>query len=104
VLTSELDHPDHVLHGLDQRDRERPLINREVPRPTSVVPLGVAWKHKAAREPAPKSMEIARPREVRGTSAAGHERHATSSTFSVLTAVDVSSGLDLVVKPLLNER
>jgi hypothetical protein len=49
-------------------------------------------------------MEIARPREVRGTSAAGHERHATSSTFSVLTAVDVSSGLDLVVKPLLNER
>ena len=81
VLTSELDHPDHVLDGLDLRDRERPLINREVPRPTSVVPLGVAWKHKAAREPAPKSMEIARPREVRGTSAAGHERHATSSSF-----------------------
>jgi hypothetical protein len=26
-------------------------------------------------------MEIARPREIRGTSAAGHERHATSLTF-----------------------
>jgi hypothetical protein len=86
VFTRELDDLDDVLDGLDQCDRERPLINREVPRPTSVVPLGVAWKHEAAGEPAPQGVEITRPGtigEIRGTSAAAHERHATSSTFSV---------------------
>jgi integrase len=89
VFTRELDDLDDVLDGLDQRDRDRPLINREVPRPTSVVPLGVAWKHEAAGEPAPQGVEIARPGaigEIRGTSAIAHVRHATSSTFSVLTA------------------
>jgi hypothetical protein len=92
VFTRELDDLDDVLDGLDQRDRDRPLINREVPRPTSVVPLGVAWKHEAAGEPAPQGVEIARPGaigEIRGTSAIAHERHATSSTFSVLTALGV---------------
>src|SRR4029079_5264234 len=77
------------LDGLDHGDRDRPLINREVPRPTSVVPLVVAWKHEVAGEPAPQRVEIARPGaigEIRGTSAVAHERHATSSTFSVLTA------------------
>ena len=61
VFTRELDDLDDVLDGLDQCDRQRPLINREVPRPTSVVPLGVAWKHEAAGEPARQAVEIARP-------------------------------------------
>ena len=89
VFTRELDDLDDVLDGLDQCDRERPLINREVPRPTSIVPLGVAWKHESAGEPAPQGVEIARPDaigEIRGTSTVGHQRHATSSTFSALTA------------------
>jgi hypothetical protein len=84
VFTRELDDLDDVLDGLDQRDRGRPLINREVPRPTSVVPLGVAWKHEAAGEPAPQGVEIARPGaigEIRGTSAVAHERDALLVRF-----------------------
>jgi hypothetical protein len=84
VFTRELDDLHDVLDGLDQCDRGRPLLNREVPRPTSVVPLGVTWKHEATGEPAPQRVEIARPGaigQIRGTSAVGHERDATPRRF-----------------------
>jgi len=46
----ELDDRDDILDGLDQSDRQRPLIDREVPCPAGVVPLGVARKHKLTGE------------------------------------------------------
>jgi len=45
-----LDDRDDILDGFDQRDRQRPLIDREVPRPSCVVPLEVAWKHELTGE------------------------------------------------------
>ena len=48
----ELDDLDDILDGLDQRDRERPLIDREIPGPASVVPLGIARKHELTGETA----------------------------------------------------
>ena len=46
----ELDDRDDIFDGLDQRDRERPLIDGEVPCPACVVPLGVARKHELTGE------------------------------------------------------
>lgn len=64
MFTCELDDLDDVLDGLDHCDGDRPLINRQVPRPTSVVPLGVAWKHEAAGQPAPQAVQIVRPAAI----------------------------------------
>ena len=50
MSTRELDDLDDILDGLDQRNRERPLIDREIPGPAGLVPLGIARKHELAGE------------------------------------------------------
>ena len=45
VSARELDDLDNILDGLDQRDRERPLIDCEIPGPAGLVPLGIAREH-----------------------------------------------------------
>lgn len=52
MSTRELDDLDDILDGLDQRDRERPLIDREIPSLASLAPLRIARKHDLAAETA----------------------------------------------------
>ena len=42
LSTRELDNFDYVLDRLDERDRERPLIDREIPGLASLVPVRIA--------------------------------------------------------------
>jgi hypothetical protein len=72
----KLDDRDDILDRLDQRDRQRPLIDREVPCPTCVVPLEVAGKHELTGEAVSQGAEIACPVAIsrfRETSALGHD-------------------------------
>lgn len=93
----ELDDLDHVLRRIDQRDGERPLINREVPGPTSVVPVGLAGKHDLAVDTAAQSADVfsagtldsasrdpATICRVRRLSVTGRERDPTPSAFGSL--------------------
>jgi hypothetical protein len=52
MSTRELDDLDDILDGLDQRDRERPLVDRKIPGPASLVPLRIARKHNLTGETA----------------------------------------------------
>jgi hypothetical protein len=52
MSTRELDDLDDILDGLDQRNRERPLIDREIPSLASLAPLRIARKHDLAGETA----------------------------------------------------
>ena len=51
MSTRELDDLDDILDRPDQRDRERSLIDREIPGLASLVPVRIARKHNLAGEP-----------------------------------------------------
>jgi hypothetical protein len=59
MSTRELDDLDDILDGLDQRDRERPLIDREIPSLASLTPVRIARKHDLAGETASEGAETA---------------------------------------------
>jgi hypothetical protein len=57
MSTRELDDLNDIVDGLDQRDRERSLIDREIPGLASLPPLGIARKHDLAGQAASQGVE-----------------------------------------------
>ena len=73
VDAGELDDRDDVLGGLGERDRERPLVDGEVPGQPGGVPLGVARKHDLARDPGAKGADVGTARRLGVDAQDGHQ-------------------------------
>ena len=58
TLARELDDRDDVVAALRQRDRDRVLVGREVPRGALLVPIGVAGDRDMPGDPAMQAARV----------------------------------------------
>jgi hypothetical protein len=66
VCVRELDDLDDVAGGFDEHDRERPLVDREVPCSAGFVPTRIAGEYHLALEPRTKHADAVLDVRVRG--------------------------------------
>ena len=81
----EPDHRDHFVDAVDPYQRRRPLIDREVPRPPSVVPVGVTGNDDSSRHPCPQGGHGPSVGRVAGRArASGVRCHGASGAVGIL--------------------